>query len=107
MHPRISVTFGLLVTLVFLSASVASAQSAPPASGTPVAENMAATGAAKALYSELLVGKIDRSKMSPEINNALTDATAQTLAKQLTALGTPTWQYLQQVQVPGGTCFGL
>jgi hypothetical protein len=102
---KIITALGLFAAFCSALASPASAQATatPAASAAVKPENPAVTTAAKTFYSELLVGKVDRSKMSAELNTALPDSTLQTLSQQLTALGPPTWQYFQQISGANGS----
>jgi hypothetical protein len=81
-------------------AQVPAATSSPASSTT---EDPSITAAAKAFYDQLLLGKVDRSKLSATVNSALTDSIVAALAKQLGGFGTPKWEYLKQVKAGAGT----
>jgi hypothetical protein len=91
----------LVAMFCMLAPSIVRAQGTVPAAGA-AAENPAVTAAAKTFYSELLLGKVDRSKMSADLNAALTDSTLQTLSQQLIAVGPPSWQFVEQTSTPNG-----
>jgi hypothetical protein len=61
------------------------------------AEDTETTELAKSFYSELVIGKVDRSKLSPELSQALSESMLRTISGQLEALGPPTWQYLRHI----------
>lgn len=50
--------------------------------------------AAENFYKHLQAGKIDRSKLSGSMNDALTNGLLKTLSQQLSTLGTPEWTYI-------------
>lgn len=97
----------LTLVLSFLASTQGARAQAPAPTATPsakaaVAEDPAVTSQAKAFYASVISGKIDRSKLSSELNTALSDSIVTTLSTQLGALGRPTWQYLKQVKTPIG-----
>lgn len=101
-----AITISILTLLVAAGMAGAALSQAPPApssaqTATPP-EDASVTQAAKTLYAQLLLGKVDRSKMSAAVNAALSDSLLQTLSQQLVAAGTPKWQYLKQIQSPQG-----
>lgn len=75
-----------------------------PAASAPAAlsEDPAVTAAAKAFYGELLAGDVDRTKLSAQLDQALTPAMLTTISGQLTALGPARWQFVKQVRTPKG-----
>jgi hypothetical protein len=82
-----------------------STASPPPAASpapTPVQENTKITADAKAIYAELVTGKVDRSHLSPQLNKALSDLLAQTLSGQLSQLGAPNWIFNETRDTPEG-----
>ncbi|MBV8726517.1 MAG: hypothetical protein JO233_01925 [Candidatus Eremiobacteraeota bacterium] len=81
-----------MLLLFSASLQLANAQSAPSQNET----------AAKTFYAQLVLGKVDRSKLSTEVNNAITDPLLGTFSKQLSEAGTPTWQYVKEMKTPWG-----
>ena len=93
------ILFAALCTLATFP-GVVLAQGSP---STAAPESVAVTTAAKAFYTSLQTGSIDRSHLSGDLNSALTDDLLKTLSRQLTALGTPVWTFLRLKQTPNGS----
>ncbi len=86
----------LLTSMVFaLAALEATALAAPVPSTTP-SPNVAMMDRAKEFFHRIATGDIDRSELTPQMNDALTNAMIKQVAAQVAPLGDPT--SFQQVQ---------
>jgi hypothetical protein len=65
-------------------------------------ENPGVTSVAKATYRQLATDTLNRSRLTTEINAALSRAALATAARQLAALGTPQWQFVENARSPAG-----
>jgi hypothetical protein len=57
---------------------------------------------ARAFFTSLLQGNIDRSHLSPALDSNLTPSFVETISTQLAALRTPTWGYVGTRTYPSG-----
>jgi D-alanyl-D-alanine carboxypeptidase len=77
----------------------AEAQSAP-------GEDPAITARARALYAQLVAGKLDRSQFTSQANAAFTDSVVQHVGSQFAALGAPTaFVFVSTLSLPGRTAY--
>jgi hypothetical protein len=125
MHVR---TFTLAVAIAVALAAPAGARQSLPlqdeqASGTPqapavpawghvpsaadvqkanAAENPAVRSAAQSVYSQLVAGRLDRSRLTQDVNKALSNSATRTLSQRLGELGTPSWMFVENTQTSAG-----
>lgn len=98
----VSIGAFLIASAFPAAASTSSPAPAPSVAPATLAEAPAVTAAAKSTYAQLASGTLDRSKLTPEVNNAITDSLAQTISQQLGSLGKPQWQFFKRVSTPKG-----
>jgi hypothetical protein len=94
----------LAFALIAFAAVAAPAQSSPspapqaaaaaPHAVVPAKEDLLITAAAKTFYAQIRDGKVDRTKLGPELNSAMSEDTTQLIGSQLAALGPPKWEYV-------------
>jgi hypothetical protein len=100
-----------LVTLVAWSPNPALAQASPAPSAVPAAtpahlpEVGSVTVAAKDFYNRLVDANVDRSKVSADLNNALTPSVLTDLSERLGQLGSPLWQYVGGMPAADGNVY--
>lgn len=92
---------------LLFTGSVAFAQSTPSGQAAKptqavAGEDATLTAKAKVVYASIVAGKVDRSQLSAQLNQALSDDLLRTLSQQLTALGTPSWSYVDSKQLDEG-----
>jgi hypothetical protein len=103
-----SLTLGLLFVLIpacVLAQASPAPSAAPAASPSHLPEVGSVTVAAKAFYSRLVNADIDRSKLSSDLNNALTPSVLTDVSERLAQLGNPLWQYVGGVTTQNGPVY--
>lgn len=66
------------------------------------AENPAVRSAAQNVYAQLVAGRLNRSRLTQDVNEALTNSAERTLSQRLSELGTPAWAFVKNTQTPAG-----
>lgn len=67
------------------------------------AENPSVRAVAQDVYGQLVSGKLNRSKLTQDVNAAFTDTAESTLAKRLSSLRTPAWTFVRNAQTSAGS----
>lgn len=92
----------LLPVLVQASPTPSAAPSAAPAH---LPEVGSVTVAARAFYLRLANANVDRSRLSPDMNKALTPSVLTDVSQRLGQLGGPLWQYVGGVATEQGNVY--
>lgn len=66
------------------------------------AENPAVRATAQGIYSQLVAGRLNRSHLTEDVSDALTDLAERTLSHRLSELGAPAWSFVENTQTPAG-----
>lgn len=101
----------VLATVTALALSAAFAQAAPTPSAAPTAASShlpevgSVTVAAKMFYNRLVDANIDRSRLTPQLNSALTPSLLTEISGRLGQLGSPLWQYIGGTATSDGNVY--
>ena len=66
------------------------------------AENPAVRSAAQNVYAQLVAGQLNRSRLTQDVNEALTNSAERTLSQRLGELGTPGWSFVKNTLTSAG-----
>ncbi len=66
------------------------------------AENPAVRSAAQNVYAQLAAGRLNRSRVTQDVNETLTNSAERTLSQRLGRLGAPAWAFVKNTLTSAG-----
>ncbi|HEY5258209.1 MAG TPA: serine hydrolase [Candidatus Baltobacteraceae bacterium] len=91
--------------LFAMASATLAAQTKTTPSVSPLPEVSSVTAQAKAMYAAILHNAVDRTHLSPTLNDAMAPSVVTTIAAQLNAIGTPDWEYVGGVSTANGPIY--